>query len=120
MADHNKLGEEGEKIALKHLKGKGYDILETNWRSGREEIDIIAVDKDVLVIIEVKTRTSDYSGSPEEFVTQQKQRRLIKAANDYIEQKDFNGETRFDIISIIMGSGQPEVEHIEDAYYPKV
>ncbi len=120
MAGHNQLGEEGEKVALGFLRNKGYEILETNWRSGREEVDIIAIEKHTLVIVEVKTRTSDYSGSPEEFVTKKKQRRLIKAANDYIEQKDFNGETRFDIISIIMKDGIEEIDHIEDAYYPKV
>ena len=120
MAEHNKLGEEGEKTALGFLRNKGLEILETNWRSGREEVDIIAMDKDALVIIEVKTRTSGYSGSPEEFVTTQKQRRLIKVANDYIEQKDFNGETRFDIISIIIKDGIEQIEHLEDAYYPNV
>ncbi|PCH93426.1 MAG: endonuclease [Bacteroidetes bacterium] len=120
MADHNKLGEEGESIALEYLKDKGYKILETNWRSGREEIDIIAELDETLIIVEVKTRQNDYSGSPEQFVNNQKQRRLIKATSNYIDETNFNGETRFDVISIIIGAGQPEINHICDAYYVKV
>ena len=120
MADHNKLGEEGEKIAVEHLTDKGYEILETNWRSGREEIDIIAVHDKTLVIIEVKTRQSNYSGNPEEFVTKTKQSRLIKATSSYIEEIDFNGNTRFDIISVMIGEGPPELVHIEDAFYPAI
>ena len=58
MADHNDFGKKGEQIAVDYLRGKGFRILETNWRRGRNEIDIIARDGKVLVVVEVKSRHS--------------------------------------------------------------
>ena len=59
MKDHIELGKTGEDIAVAHLEGKGYRILDRNWRWGKEEIDIIAIDGNFLVIVEVKTRNSN-------------------------------------------------------------
>ena len=69
MANHHVLGQQGEALAVTYLAEKGYQILETNWRFKRAEVDIIAKLGQVLVFIEVKTRTTDYFGSPEEFIT---------------------------------------------------
>lgn len=118
MAEHNELGEAGEKVALDFLKKKGYKILETNWRFGKDEIDIIVTDKEYLVIVEVKTRTTNYFGEPESFVNKAKQRFLIRAAQAYIIRHDIDLETRFDIISIIISMNQHEIKHLEDAFYP--
>lgn len=118
MAEHNELGETGEKVALDFLKKKGYKILETNWRFGKDEIDIIVTDKEYLVIVEVKTRTTNYFGEPESFVNKAKQRFLIRAAQAYIIRHDIDLETRFDIISIIISMNQHEIKHLEDAFYP--
>jgi len=71
MARHNDLGKEGEKQALHMLQEKGYTILETNWRHEKDEVDIIALDKNELIVVEVKTRSTDYFGDPEEAVTPQ-------------------------------------------------
>lgn len=118
MAEHNDLGKEGEEMALKHLRGLGYEILETNWRFGREEVDIIARDGMMLVIVEVKTRATNWFGEPEFTVNKAKQRILVRAAEAYILKNDINLETRFDIISVIISPQRKTVHHIEDAFYP--
>lgn len=118
MADHNDLGKLGEELALKHLRGLGYKILEQNWHYGREEIDIIAMDNATLVIIEVKTRATSWFGEPEFAVTRSKQKALVRAAEGYIIKNDLNLDTRFDIISIVITPQDKKIHHIEDAFYP--
>ena len=118
MASHNDLGKKGEELALKYLKKKNFIIKETNWCFGKDEIDIIAFDEEMLVIAEVKTRSSNYLMKPEFAVSRTKQRCLIRAANAYIDMKDLDVETRFDIISIVVYNQQYAIEHIEDAFYP--
>jgi len=118
MAEHNDLGKKGEEIAAGFLEKKGYQILEKNWRQWRNEIDLIAKDGNYLVIIEVKTRQSNYFGEPETAVTRDKQRALIRAANAYVRYKNINCEVRFDILSILISKTSEQVHHIEDAFYP--
>ena len=118
MAEHNDLGRLGEEIALKYLHDKGYEIRATNWRFGKDEIDIIAEKEKFLVIVEVKTRRSSVFGEPEVFVNANKQRFLIRATQVYIEKNEINLEARFDIISIILNANTKQVNHIEDAFYP--
>lgn len=118
MAEHNDKGIAGEELAATFLSENGYTILEKNWGFGREEIDIIAQKDDVLVVAEVKTRSSNFFGEPEEFVNRQKQRLLIKAANAYVERKNLDVEVRFDIVSVILTSREKKVYHIEDAFSP--
>ena len=118
MAAHNDLGKLGEEIAVQYLEGKGYEILERNWRNIHKEIDIIAKDGKFLVIVEVKTRKSDEYGEPDLAVTKRKQRMLIAAANAYIFRNKLDMETRFDIISIFFREGEPVIDHIEDAFLP--
>ena len=72
MAEHNDLGNKGEEIAIAYLQDKNYTILEKNWRFKKAEVDIIALKEVVLAVIEVKTRTSNYFGNPEEFVNKKK------------------------------------------------
>ncbi|HIA35637.1 MAG TPA: YraN family protein [Flavobacteriales bacterium] len=120
MAEHNSLGIRGEKIAIKMLKEKGYEILETNWRFSKAEIDVIATISDILVIVEVKTRTNQRYGNPEEFVTVAKQKLLIKAANAFIEERNSNSETRFDVVGITIKNIGHEIIHHEDAFSPLV
>ncbi|KAF0198149.1 MAG: hypothetical protein FD166_1500 [Bacteroidetes bacterium] len=118
MAEHNDLGRLGEEVALKHLREKGFTIRNTNWRFGKDEIDIIAEKDKYLVIVEVKTRRSAFFGEPEVFVNAGKQRFLVRAAQAYIEKNDIALEVRFDVVSIILNSTTKEVKHIEDAFYP--
>ena len=118
MAKHNDFGKLGEELAVNYLIGKGYEILERNWRNNHKEIDIIAKDGTDLVIVEVKARQTDEYGDPDVAVTKHKQWRLISAANAYIYQNWLDINTRFDIISIIIRDGIPEINHIEDAFLP--
>ncbi len=120
MAEHNETGTKGEELATAFLKDKGYTILETNWRFMHLEADIIASISQTLVIAEVKTRKSNYFGEPETFVNKQKQSNLINVARSYIERNKLDMEVRFDIISVTTGSVQTTINHIEDAFYPKV
>jgi putative endonuclease len=118
MADHNELGKSGEQLAVEHLKKQGYKILETNWRSGKFEIDVIAQGKDQIIVAEVKTRTSNYLMEPEAAVTKEKRRMLISAANIYVQRHNIDLEVRFDIISIVISGEEFRLNHIEDAFYP--
>ena len=115
-----KLGKNGEQEAVKFLEKKGLTIIEINWRTGKLEIDIIAKDKEELVIVEVKTRGTNAFGEPEFFVDKRKQKNLIKAANAYIQKVDFNGETRFDVIAITEHNSQLMVKHIPNAFAPSI
>jgi len=119
MADHNETGKNGETIALKFLRDQGYLILEQNWRNHHQEIDIIAAKGNELVIVEVKCRTGTPLTEPYAAVNRNKQNLLIKAANAYIQRKNMDMETRFDIISITLGK-EVIIDHIENAFYPRV
>lgn len=116
---HN-LGVEGEKMAKKHLLEKGFVILQENWRFKKYEVDIIAKNNDLLIIVEVKTRSSTVFGEPEVFVTKQKQRFLIAAANEYVVSNNIDMECRFDIISVLQLNNTFSVKHLEAAFYPSI
>jgi putative endonuclease len=103
------LGDRGETLAYWYLRQAGYTIVARNWRarSGAGELDLIGWDGPVLAFVEVKTRTSGAAGPPEEAVSPNKQKRVVKAARDYLwrlKRKPVN--YRFDIVSVSLN---PEV-----------
>ena len=116
MAAHNDLGKEGELIAQQFLQKKGFQILHCNWQHLRYEVDIVAYDKEFLVFIEVKTRSSMRYGFPDESVDFKKEKMLIEAAEIYLEKKDLFNEVRFDIVSVIKNEKEERVYHIVDAF----
>lgn len=116
MASHNELGKEGETIAQQFLQKKGFKILNCNWRYLRYEVDIIALDKDFLVFVEVKTRSTSKFGFPDEAVDYQKEKMLIEAAEIYLEKKDLYNEVRFDSISVVKNERGEKIYHIVDAF----
>jgi putative endonuclease len=118
MPNNTLKGTQGEEIAIAYLLKNGYQIMAKNWRSSHLEIDIIASINSTLVIVEVKLRANAFFGAPEEFVTKNKQKKLIKAAHFYIAENNINWETRFDVISIIQNQEELKVEHITGAFYP--
>jgi putative endonuclease len=118
MSDNASLGTRGEELAVRHLAGKGYAIRDRNWRSGRTEIDIIAENSEFIVFVEVKTRSADYLVQPAEAVNVPKQRTIISVASHYLKKYYLEKEARFDIITVIFGSPEIEIDHIENAYYP--
>ena len=119
MARHNEIGKKGEDIAVNFLIENGYAILCRNWKCQNAEIDIIASTGEFLVFVEVKTRSSDMWGLPEDAVSKQKMSQIIKGASLYIEENEVGDlEPRFDIISIVLDSKPINIEHIDDAFYP--
>lgn len=120
MSNNNEKGKAGEDFAINHLLKNDYVLLEKNWRYKHLEIDLIAKHKETLVIIEVKLRSSNVFGQPEDFVSIKKQKNTIKAAQAYIIENNINYETRFDIISIIQNSNEFSLEHIISAFYPTI
>jgi putative endonuclease len=120
MAEHNELGQQGEKIALSFLQEKGYRVLHVNWRHRRTEIDIIAMDGEIIVFVEVKTRHTSAFGEPENAVDFKKQRKLIHAANAYVLKHGIENDARFDVVSIINDHNVPLINHFMDAFYPTV
>jgi putative endonuclease len=111
----------GEEAAAEHLKGKGYKILERNFRYGREgELDIVAEKGGTLVFVEVKMRRSDRFASPEDSVTFGKRKQIARMARAYISSKNrMDTCCRFDVVSVGWEKGQPVVkEHHEDAFRP--
>ncbi len=111
MKDSRTIGQHGEDIASKALKRSKYKILERNFRCRQGEIDIIAEDKDgVLCFVEVKARSSDAFGRPEEVVNSHKQRRLTAAAYVYLEKNRLElRNMRFDIVSVNLNSGESTI-----------
>ncbi len=114
------LGNRGEEIAKEYLRSIGYEILEENWMFHPLEIDIIAKDKNELVIVEVKARGSESYEHPSEAISSRKIRFLVNAAEAYIIQKDINLDTRFDVVTIIFSKGGYKLEHFKDAFYPPI
>jgi len=116
MAQHNELGKKGEELALDYLKSKGYTIRDKNWRYQKAEVDIIAQKGNTLAVIEVKTRSTDYFGNPQDFINPKKIKLLVNAVNEYVTSKDLEVDVRFDIIAIIKNGSQTKIEHLEDAF----
>jgi len=119
MAKHLETGKKGEEMAVAFLEKAGYQILETNWRHRRAEIDIIAKDGEILVFVEVKTRSDDFFGNPASFVTAKKESLMSDGANVYMEKIGHDWEIRFDIIGIVLWSAERvEMRHFKDAFFP--
>ena len=117
MAKHNSTGNEGEELGAKHLLGKGYSILEKNWRHSHWEVDIIASKNNTLHFIEIKTRKSKKFGQPEDKVGKKKMENLIHAAEQYLYLHPQWNRIQFDILSISIITNNPiEYFLIEDVY----
>ncbi|MEL7004384.1 MAG: YraN family protein [Bacteroidota bacterium] len=117
MRTKSETGNYGEKLAAEFLQSHGYIIRERNYRYRRLEIDLIAEKKDLVIFIEVKARTKTYFGLPEEAVDEKKADKIIEAADHYVYEINWNGNIRFDIISVILSGEQPTIKHFEDAFY---
>ena len=116
MAQHNRLGEEGERLAKMYLLSKGHVIMASNWRCGKIEVDLISDDGELIVFTEVKTRSTTAFGNPEEAVDEEKELAMINAADIYLRNLHLDVEVKFDIISVIINSEGVQLNHIEDAF----
>lgn len=114
----------GEDEAAKMLQKKGFRIIEHNWRMGHLEVDLIAESKKEIVFAEVKARTTTFGELlPEEYVDENKKRRMIAAANAYIKFRKVEKTPRFDIIGIIVDAKTQEITyrgHLENAFQPQI
>lgn len=111
-------GKFGEQIAVDFLAGQGYAIRERNWTIRPYEVDIIAQDGDTLVFVEVKMRSNSFR--PEQVVNRRKQVFIMRAARAYTARYNPHLKIRFDIIFI---SGSPlsyKINHIKNAFCPKI
>ena len=117
MAQHNELGKKGEQLAVDFLLKNGYNIIERNYRFQKAEVDIIAQKKDILAIIEVKTRSTTDFGNPQDFVKPKQIQRLVKAVDEYVTVNDLDVEVRFDIVAIVKEKKDFNIEHLENAFY---
>jgi putative endonuclease len=118
MATHIDTGKKGESLAVEYLLKEGYQIYECNYRFKKLEIDIIAFKQPLLVFVEVKTKTNISFGYPEDDVTPKKAANILEAAEHYMEQSQWRGQVRYDIVAItLLANSTPEITHIKDAFY---
>jgi putative endonuclease len=111
------LGKEGERVAERFLQRKGYKLVERNYRCPLGELDLIVLDRRVIVFVEVKTRTGHGFGSPLEAVELRKQRKMIQAAQFFLAAKKLQQrDARFDVVGVSWPGREPVVEHIENAF----
>ena len=121
MLPPKELGIKGEETAVGYLKKEGYKILARNWFYDHKEIDIIAQQGEEIVIIEVKTREGDYFEEPWEAVSIQKIRNLVDVADAWLNERQIDLETRFDVISIVFSDDvKYELTHFPGAFIPPV
>ena len=120
MARHNALGQAGEQAARDFLIARGYTVRETNWRIGKFEIDIVAQEPAAnrLHIIEVKTRSSIGHYDPMEAITPAKIRRLVNAANGYIQLYQLRLSVQYDVMIIEGQAPDFTIHFIPNAFQP--
>ncbi len=115
-SQHLQRGRWGEDLAVRHLERLGLTVIDRNWRCREGEIDIVAgdADADIIIICEVKTRSSEDFGSPLAAVTPRKVRRLRALASEWMRSHDHRArEVRIDVIGILLDRrGAPSLEHL--------
>lgn len=115
-----KKGRNAEKAAAGYLKARGYRIWKSNWRWGRKELDLVALYRGELVIVEVKSRIGNAVNDPSVVIDRIKERNIVLAAEAFIRLHGCNCPTRFDVIAVIYDGSGMEIEHLENAFYPPV
>ncbi len=120
MSDTKLLGRFGEAAAADYLRKKGYALLGLNYRTRLGEIDLIASRGRYVVFAEVKLRKNSAFASAREFVTPAKQRRIIAAAQEWLQRNPSQLQPRFDVIEVYASDGaataRPEIRHWENAF----
>ena len=109
-------GDLGEQIASRYLEDQGDVILGRNYRNGHKEVDIIALDRDELAVVEVKTRTREDHMAAEQAVDHRKRQNIIRAANSFIRRNHRTEPVRFDIIAIIGAGPDAQIRHTKNAF----
>jgi len=112
------LGQWGEDLAVRHLQGQGFEVLDRNWRCRDGELDIVAREGRSIVFVEVKARSGLQYGEPAEAVTPIKARRIHGLATRWLAEQRPPGrwDLRFDVVSVLRTPGLPEVLHLRGAF----
>ncbi|HEX3325956.1 MAG TPA: YraN family protein [Actinomycetota bacterium] len=117
MDPRRSLGRAGEQLAARRYTRQGFAILDRNYRCPQGEIDIVAAREKLLVFCEVKCRHTSQWGEPSEAVGWRKQQRLRRLAAAWLaDRRPAFSELRFDVVSVVMRDGAPEVTQITDAF----
>lgn len=108
------IGKFGEDEAAKYIENKGYKILDRNFYCKRGEIDIVALDKEEIVFIEIKSRTNKEYGLPSEAVTKKKIEHILKTAEYYLYIRNlYNEPVRIDVIEIFIQNHEIKINHLK-------
>lgn len=114
MYIRHELGKKGEDIAVEFLEKQNYNILDRNFICRQGEIDVIALDRNYVVFVEIKSRTSTEFGLPSEAVTKTKLKHMVKSAEYYLFVRNLeNANTRFDVIEVYVKDGKYFINHIK-------
>lgn len=118
MDDRAELGKAGERYAARYLRRLGYRLVTRNYRCPMGEIDLVVLDRHIIVFVEVKTRSSDELADPEDAVTPEKQWRLTRSAQCFIRQTRSSGRAcRFDVVALTLDDAERmSVEHFKSAF----
>ncbi len=112
------LGRQGEKLALKFLEKKGYILRHKNWRYKKLELDIVVEKENLIVFVEVKTRSNMNNNSLDEIVSISQQKRIIHAAHNYIQEYNLDEEIRFDLVGVYLDNNSFNFKHYKEFIYP--
>lgn len=121
MTTTNDIGDRGEELAASFLVDAGYRILARNYRSKRNEVDLVCRDPEAeeIVFVEVKTRRGTGFGPPEASITSEKRQALIEVSRAYLHEREMEGApARFDVVAILLSDGSPQIDHYENAFWP--
>lgn len=117
MSIKKEKGDKGEQLAVEYLDKNNFIIIERNWRFLKGEIDIICEKNNLIIFLEVKTRSTIDFGNPEEFVSKKQQKLIVNTAHEFLVKRTIEKEARFDIISIVLIDDSTfQIEHLEDAF----
>ena len=117
MAHNAEIGTNYERLAADHLRGRGLQIIEHNFRSRSGEIDLICIDQTTIVFVEVKMRSSNSFGGPAAAVTTAKQAKIKRCASFYLTMKNLHRcNCRFDVVAILDSGEGPCIDWIENAF----
>ena len=120
LNDHLSLGHRGENLVEAHLIRRGYLIHERNWRGGGGELDLVCSRNDILVFVEVRTRSSRFLRSPLLTINRAKQSRVSRAASSWLMDRTASYEgIRFDVVGVVLNDDESTIEHVENAFVPE-
>ncbi len=110
-------GREAEDAAAAWLRRRGFEVLDRNHATRRGEVDLVCREGDVLCFVEVRSRTSRAQGEPAETIDRAKARRVVHAATDWaLRHGGLERAIRFDVVSVLLGPGEPEIVHHRNAF----